>query len=114
MESRIIILRRDLTANNLVFHMGRFFRRTPFTSDYISVQLQMIDKRDISNRFFLGDNVILCVNNKHEITRYIEYLIDRYYEFIDKNDINLISKLNIIFAPKSNKDYENYLRSESK
>ena len=67
MESKIILLRKELTPRNLAFHLKRFFRNTTFSSDYISIQIQVVDKNNELNRFNLvKKNCTKCKGEKRD------------------------------------------------
>ena len=106
MESKIILLRKELTPRNLAFHLKRFFRNTTFSSDYISIQIQVVDKNNELNRFNLVEKTVLNVKRKKEIISYIEYSITELSKYLSKQNANNIGKLNIKFMPISKEDYK--------
>ena len=106
MKSKIILLRKELSPSTLNYHLRRLFRITTFSSDYISIRIQVVDRNNKLNRFYLGENTAINIKEKSDKNRYIEHAITELNKYSSKHEVNAVGKLNIIYMPISKEDYK--------
>ena len=114
MESKNILLRKELDSKNLRYHLKRFFKLSEFSSEYIGLQTKIGESKYDLSRESLGKYIYIDVNNKGQITNYIDYLIDHFDRNSKKDNLSKIFKLSFVYNPISKDEYEDFLNKLSK